>query len=372
MATTTTNFGFDVPTSSDLVKNGATAISTLGQDIDTFLAGSPNKTAGKNVLINGDFRVNQRQTGVVTTSTSMVVDRFSFNYSGGTCSGEQKTFAAGAGITGLGLVKNYLEYISSGQSGTSDQLRCRGAFEDVYTYAGETVTFSFYAKAASGTPKVAVGITQNFGSGGSASATIKAGEVTLSTSWARYTVTFTIPSISGKTIGAGNYNTVQFWMSAGSAVDSGLWGIGVQNNTFQFTGFQLEQGSTATPFQTATGTLQGELAACQRYYYRVSTNGNYQIYGGTGVGQSTTRVTVVLKHPVTLRTASASLDYSNVYPSDGTNILTSSISSVYAVNQTFNDAALNIDFSSASPTQYRPYFLQNTTSTAYYGFSAEL
>jgi hypothetical protein len=39
MATTTTNFGFDVPTSSDLVKNGATAIAELGQDIDTKFAG---------------------------------------------------------------------------------------------------------------------------------------------------------------------------------------------------------------------------------------------------------------------------------------------------------------------------------------------
>ena len=39
MATTTTNFGFDVPTSSDLVKNGATAIALLGQDIDTQFAG---------------------------------------------------------------------------------------------------------------------------------------------------------------------------------------------------------------------------------------------------------------------------------------------------------------------------------------------
>ena len=39
MATTTTNFGFDIPQSSDLVKNGATAIAELGQDIDTKFAG---------------------------------------------------------------------------------------------------------------------------------------------------------------------------------------------------------------------------------------------------------------------------------------------------------------------------------------------
>lgn len=35
MATTTTNNGWDIPQSSDYVKQGATAIATLGQDIDT-------------------------------------------------------------------------------------------------------------------------------------------------------------------------------------------------------------------------------------------------------------------------------------------------------------------------------------------------
>ena len=47
MATTTTNFGWDVPTSTDLVKNGATAISTLGQDIDTTMAELKGGTTGQ-------------------------------------------------------------------------------------------------------------------------------------------------------------------------------------------------------------------------------------------------------------------------------------------------------------------------------------
>jgi hypothetical protein len=38
MATTTPNFGWSVPTSTDLVKDGATAIETLGDAIDTSLA----------------------------------------------------------------------------------------------------------------------------------------------------------------------------------------------------------------------------------------------------------------------------------------------------------------------------------------------
>ena len=37
MATTTTHYGFDIPQSTDLVKDGATAIATLGQDIDTAM-----------------------------------------------------------------------------------------------------------------------------------------------------------------------------------------------------------------------------------------------------------------------------------------------------------------------------------------------
>lgn len=372
MATTTTNFGFDVPTSSDLVKNGATAISTLGQDIDTFLAGSPNKTAGKNVLINADFRVNQRTTGVVTTSTSMVVDRFSLNYSGGTCSGEQKTFTAGAGITGLALVKNYLEFISSGQSGTSDQLRCRGAFEDVYTYAGETVTFSFYAKSASGTPKIALGITQNFGSGGSVSATAKMGEVTLSTSWTRYSITFTMPSISGKTIGAGNYNTIQFWMSAGTSVDGGIWGIGVQNNTFQFTAFQLESGATATPFQTATGTLQGELAACKYYYKRITGGSGTGSFTNFGTASSTTQVTTTYADTSPMRVTPTAVEYANVAVSDINNARINASS--VALDTTFSTSStfvLNLAVTGA--TQYRPYTtLSQTGLTGYIGLSAEL
>jgi hypothetical protein len=47
MATTTTNFGWDVPQSSDLVKNGATAIATLGQDIDTAFVDLKGGTTGQ-------------------------------------------------------------------------------------------------------------------------------------------------------------------------------------------------------------------------------------------------------------------------------------------------------------------------------------
>ena len=46
MATTTPNYGWDVPTSTDYVKDGATAIETLGDDIDASLF---SITGGKGV-----------------------------------------------------------------------------------------------------------------------------------------------------------------------------------------------------------------------------------------------------------------------------------------------------------------------------------
>jgi hypothetical protein len=47
MATTTTNFGWDIPQSTDLVKDGATAIAALGQDLDTALVDLKGGTTGQ-------------------------------------------------------------------------------------------------------------------------------------------------------------------------------------------------------------------------------------------------------------------------------------------------------------------------------------
>ena len=52
MATTTTNYGFDIPQSTDLVKDGATAIATLGQDIDTAMNTALGTKKAGMVLLN--------------------------------------------------------------------------------------------------------------------------------------------------------------------------------------------------------------------------------------------------------------------------------------------------------------------------------
>jgi hypothetical protein len=71
MATTTPNFGWTVPTSSDLVKNGATAIETLGDSIDASLVdlkgGTTNQVLAKNSNTDMDFKWVADASGIPAT-----------------------------------------------------------------------------------------------------------------------------------------------------------------------------------------------------------------------------------------------------------------------------------------------------------------
>ena len=330
-----------------------------------------------NYLINGAFDFNQRGL-TSTTSTGYGFDRWATYNSGGTTYSAQ-TFTPGAapvaGYEGI----NYARIVTSGQSGTSAYTQFAQKVEDVRTIAGRTVTLSFWAKAASGAPKVSLELQQNFGTGGSPSVSVEtyAGQVTLSTSWARYSITAFVPSISGKTIGTtanSSYTQVSLWTSAGTDFNSRAGSIGIQSNTFDFWGMQLENGSVATAFRRNAPSIQAELAACQRYYQRV-TAGN----GGSGVplfafgsAVSATLIDFGFQLPVTMRTNPSSIDYANI----GTYSL---------LNGTATDGSFTIPYASTTIQTVRythgsSLFTTNSSasmintgaSAGYIGFSAEL
>jgi hypothetical protein len=278
--------------------NTATTQQNSGGAVPAFLA-------GKNKLINGDFLINQRNFTSGTASGGWVADRWVQSNVGGTYTASREAFTLGAAPVAGYEGKTFIQAITASQSAAGDLAYIGQNIESVRTFAGQTVTLSFWAKANTGTPKIAVSLGQIFGTGGSpsASATVYVGQVTLSTSWARYSLTYAMPSISGKTMGTDNNDYVQLalWTSAGSSYNGFTGSLGVQNFTASLWGVQLEAGSVATPFTTATGTIQGELAACQRYYY-FQTDGA----GGKAVGMaamiSTTQARTVIPFPVTMRT----------------------------------------------------------------------
>jgi hypothetical protein len=88
MATTTTNFGWDIPQSTDLVKDGATAIAALGQDIDTALVDLKGGTTGQvlSKASNTDLDYSWAASGsskvvqIVTASTTTRTTSTSTSY----------------------------------------------------------------------------------------------------------------------------------------------------------------------------------------------------------------------------------------------------------------------------------------------------
>jgi hypothetical protein len=319
---TSPQYGWAEPDNSSLVKNGAADIRTLGDAIDTSVWNVGYGQAGKNKIINGDFGINQRGFTSTTTNNTYGFDRWRFLYNTGTITYSAQTFTAGAapvaGYEGI----NFARLVTSGQSASDAYAFLLQPIEDVRTFANQTVTVSFWAKANTGTPKIAVELEQNFGSGGGASASVQtyAGQTTLSTSWARYSATATIPSLTGKTITTASYLSLNLWTSGGTAFNSRTGSLGIQSNTFDFWGVQVEYGSKATPFQTASGgSPQAEFAMCQRYYAKsyensvtVPTNsaaGGLN-FASAGATVASTAYLTNVRLPVTMRTAPTVTIYS--------------------------------------------------------------
>ena len=329
-------------------------------------------TAGKNKIINGDFYINQRN---FTSNTTAIYgfDRWAQAFSGGTSvTNSAQVFTPGTAPVAGYEGKNYNRQVTVGQSAAGDYAQIIQRIESVRTLANQTATISFWAKAASGTPKISVELQQNFGTGGSPSTTVvtNAGQVTLSTSWARYSVTVSVPSISGATFGTNNDDmlVLALWTSAGSTYAARTGSIGTQNNTFDLWGVQVEPGSTMTSFQTATGTLQGELAACQRYYWRASV-GAYNYLPGTGSGNTTTSVLMAFPLHQTMRVSPTSVDFSAICFWDG--VAQSAVATSAGIQSGNADTVIVFFGVTSGITVYRPYLIL-TNATGYIGLNAEL
>jgi len=272
-------------------QSGAMYVCTVAGTPGTWqVVGTPPTAliAGKNAIINGDFGVWQRGTSfsIGAGASAYTADRWVVVNAppGQTASITQGTFTPGAAPVAGYESTNYLNVTWSSYTANTYFLGQR--VEDVRKFAGQTVTLSFWAKASTANSSMVPLIAQYFGSGGSAATYTSGSAISITTSWQRFTTTLTLPSVSGATIGTNSYLDVRPFYGSSSSTN------GV---TFSIWGVQLEAGNLAgttpttgypTEFTTASGSIGGELALCQRYYQRIG--GSYYSPENVGVGTAGT------------------------------------------------------------------------------------
>jgi len=211
--------------------------------------------------------------------------------------------------------------------------------------------------------------------------------ITTANTWQQVTATIA-GDTSGTWVGATNGIglTIGICLAAGSSrVGTGntwsgstFYGVTGQvdwqataSNTFYFTGFQLEKGSTATSFDYRPyGT---EFMLCQRYCYKISTSGGYSSFATTGQFVSTTRVDFPILFPTYMRSSpTATYTAANTYlpSSAGTDFTPSAVASV---GGSASPQAISVNFTVTGGTAGRAATLtDNNTASSSMIFSAEL
>ena len=254
--------------------NDTPARLAVGANGETLVADSSTSTglrytagnAQGNPVLNSAMQIWQRGTTSTSSGGYFTADRWYQFRGAATGSWSQVT-------TGLPTGFQYAIKVqrTAGQTST-DGLGVNQVFETINSipFAGKTVTLSFYAKAGANysptSSALAVrgytgtGTDQaagNFG-GWTGYAEPISGSATLTTTWTRFT--FTGPVASTAT----QFGMVFYLFGQGTAG---------ADDSYQITGVQLDVGSVALPFRTYAGTIQGELAACQRYFQLITGGG---------------------------------------------------------------------------------------------------
>ena len=264
------------PTAVGPGTDGQEQTSTRAVSPPAFETISPRDTLSfRNKIINGSFWVWQRGTGSFDTNDQFTADRWRMVESGGTGVVSRGTFTVGSEIAGSEYYLNY------NVSTASDYTGLKYRIENVKSIEPGTWTISFWAKHTTNGPNGGLIIRgdQNFGAGGSAGVSLTSpAAITTSTSWTRYQKTVTIPSISGKTIGANSY--LQLEIGQGSDATSTAWNLDIAN-------VQFEKASTASDFEQIG--YGNELARCERYYevQRMNTGtGGYYAHSNAATGNT--------------------------------------------------------------------------------------
>ena len=299
---------------------------TLPKETGTIATTAQSSVGQKNLIINGDMRIDQRNAGASVTPTDglYTVDRWLFRVSQASKLTAQQVTDAPTGF-------DYSLKVTSSSAytvGVSDFFECEQRIEgyntahlESGTANAKTVTLSFYVKSS---------LTGTFG-GALANQLFDRSypfeySIDSADTWEHKEVIIELDKVgvwdTGNTIGlrvqfglgVGNNwaGTANAWVGRGTWSSTGATSVVETNGaTWQLTGVQLEVGDTATPFENRFyGT---ELALCQRYYQKFAEPTNsYGMIVQTAYTTSTTNLNSAPQFIVPMRTKPSSVTSSTL------------------------------------------------------------
>jgi hypothetical protein len=305
-----------------------------------------------NYIINGAFDIWQRGQGAFTTSSgSYTADRWSYTFNVSAA-----TMARDLAVPSAQFQYSIKFVPTSNVTSTEFALRQILERQHIQNLVGKTVTVSCWVRSSKTTVKlrmIAVGT-------GAGDDTVL---ITVSANtWTRISASFT--SFVGLTAWTNAANGI------GGYVDIGYQdGVAVTtSDTLFVTGVQLEEGSIATPFRRNAPSIQAELAACQRYYQRITAKQAYSLFG-TGVYNSSTNFYMPIHLPVEPRTT-PSFSYGGALRTLTDTVESVSALSIYTYSTT-NPVSLS-GTSSTSTDGAAAVLSANNDVAAYLEFNAEL
>jgi len=341
----------------------------------------------KNLIINGDMRIDQRNAGAsVSAQNVFTVDRWQALAS---VASKYTTQQNAGSVTPPDDFTNYLGATSTSaySVGSGDYFYLLQKVEGLNashlkwgTASAKTVTLSFKVRSSlTGTFVVAIR------SGADDAAYPATYTINSANTWETKSITIAGPT-SG-TFATTNSACFSIWFSLGAGsgfnATANTWGaggalsvsgatsvVGTNGATFYITGVQLEQNTSATPFERR---LYGqELANCQRYCLKYCGNTLFEDVNCNLIGFNGTTAYGTIFTVVPMR-SSPSVTSGTLRLTDQANVptVTSVVASGSSYSGPYNiNAGVNV---ASGVVQFRPYQLQaNNSTSAFLILSAEL
>lgn len=205
----------------------------------------------RNTLINGDMGLWQRGNSIALTTAGG--GRYTADRWFGNCGGASAAATVSRGTFDIALnqvadARGFMLRWEQTAAATTVNPFLEQRVQGIGRFAGGKYTTSIWAKVVTGTINVVPYITLNHGSGGSAPVTVIGATMAVTSTWQRFTVTFDVPALTGKTIGSSSYLAVGYQLPLSQTFELDL------------TNAQAEPGSVGTRFEARHPALDRLLA----------------------------------------------------------------------------------------------------------------